>query len=173
MRIPILTTPRLMLRGFEAGDWDAFAEMNAEPAVRRWLGGAVCSREQAWSQMETILGQWALRGYGVFAVEVGGRFAGRVGILHPADWTEPELAWTIAAPFRGSGIATEAAARVRDWAFATPRAGTGWSATSCRRTSARGGWRKGWVRCARGGSCCAGSSSDVWVHPRPGSGVVV
>nr|WP_294567241.1 hypothetical protein [uncultured Rhodopila sp.] len=41
MRIPVLTTPGLLLRGFDAGDWDACAEMNADPAVRQWLGGAL------------------------------------------------------------------------------------------------------------------------------------
>src|ERR1700744_1464892 len=117
MDIPTLTTSRLVLRGSRAGDWDAYAAMNADPAVRQWLGGALLSREQAWAEMESILGQWALRGYGVFAVESAGCFVGRVGTLHPAQWPEPELAWTLAAPFWGRGLATEAAATVRQWAF--------------------------------------------------------
>ena len=112
MDIPTLATDRLVLRAFNAGDWNAYAEMNADPAVRDWLGGALLSREQAWAQMETFLGQWALRGYGMFAVDLDGRFVGRVGLLHFAVWPEPELAWTIASPFWGRGLATEAAAEV-------------------------------------------------------------
>ena len=43
--------------------------------------------------MATNLGQWALRGYGMWAVEEidGGRFIGSVGIFQPLDWPEPEL----------------------------------------------------------------------------------
>jgi RimJ/RimL family protein N-acetyltransferase len=119
MDIPPLTTNRLVLRGFRASDWDAYATMNQDPVVREWLGGELLSRDQAWAQMESALGQWALRGYGLFVVEADGRFAGRVGILHPADWPEPELAWTLAPPFWGRGLATEAASEVRRWAFAT------------------------------------------------------
>lgn len=118
MQIPTLKTDRLLLRALRASDWDAYAAMNADHAVRQWLGGNLLSREQAWTQMESILGQWALRGYGMFAVESEGRLAGRIGILHPADWSEPELAWTLAAPFWGRGFASEAAMEVRRWAFA-------------------------------------------------------
>jgi RimJ/RimL family protein N-acetyltransferase len=57
MDIPTLTTNRLVLRGFTATDLDAYAAMNADPAVRRWLGGSLLSREQAWAQMESLLGQ--------------------------------------------------------------------------------------------------------------------
>ena len=75
MDIPTLTTDRLVLRGLRASDWDDYATMNADPEVRRWLSGTLLSREQAWEQMATFLGQWALRGYGVFA----GSFANSCG----------------------------------------------------------------------------------------------
>src|SRR3954451_16130802 len=118
MTIPVLRTNRLMLRGFRADDWNAYATLNADPAVRDWLGGTILTREQAWTQMETFMGQWALRGYGVFAAEVDGALAGRVGILHLPERPEPELAWTLAPSFWGRGLATEAAAEARRWAFA-------------------------------------------------------
>jgi RimJ/RimL family protein N-acetyltransferase len=101
MPIPTITTGRLTLRAFHASDWDDLAVMNADPLGRQWLGGTILSRSQTWTQMEVILGQWALRGYGMFAVEVGGCLAGRVGLLHPVDWPETELAWTMATPFWG------------------------------------------------------------------------
>jgi hypothetical protein len=34
-QIPVLTTSRVVLRGFQAADLDAYAEMNADAAVRR------------------------------------------------------------------------------------------------------------------------------------------
>jgi RimJ/RimL family protein N-acetyltransferase len=117
--IPSLHTARLSLRGFRAADIDAFAAMEADPEVRRYRGNNPRSREQAWATMETLLGQWALRGYGVFALErrADGRFVGFAGILHPADWQEPELAYSLAREAWGAGFATEAAQAARDWAF--------------------------------------------------------
>ena len=172
MRIPVLATPRLVLRAFEVRDRDDYAEMNADPAVRRWLGGKLLGRAQSWSQMEAILGQWALRGYGMFALEAGGTFAGQVGILHPADWVEPELAWSPAASFWGKGLATEAAGRVRQWAFES----FAWDRlvsyivpanTRSRRIAEKlGAAREDTV-------AIRGLESDVWVHPRTGHGVTV
>lgn len=118
IEIPTLHTPRLTLRAFRADDWDAFAALNADISFRQYLGGTPLNRAQSWALMETALGQWALRGYGLFAVEHEGRFIGRVGILHPADWPEPELAWGVAPAVWGRGLATEAARTVRDWGFA-------------------------------------------------------
>lgn len=120
--IPELRTPRLRLRALRADDLDALAAMQADPEVMRYLGtGQPRSRAETWDGMARTLGQWALRGTGQFALEHGetGRFVGRAGILHPLDWPEPELAYSLDRPFWGQGLASEAAACVRDWAFAT------------------------------------------------------
>jgi RimJ/RimL family protein N-acetyltransferase len=171
MDIPTLTTTRLVLRGFRADDWDDYATLNADPAVRRWLGGNLLDREQSWTQMESFLGQWALRGYGMFAVESAGSFAGRVGLLHPADWPEPELAWTLAAPFWGRGLATEAAAAVLQWAFSTIRLDRLVSYIQPDNVrSQRVANKLGAVR--DGQTVRRGFVLDVWVHPAPGLGVI-
>jgi RimJ/RimL family protein N-acetyltransferase len=115
--IPTLHTDRCTLRAFQAADLDAVAAMQANPDVRRFLGGNLLSRAESWSLMERILGQWALRGYGVFAVEAEGRCAGWAGVLHPLEWPEPELAYSLDQPFWGRGIATEAVRAARTWAF--------------------------------------------------------
>ncbi|MGP0000749.1 MAG: GNAT family N-acetyltransferase [Acetobacteraceae bacterium] len=118
--MPTLRTERLTLRAFRSGDIDAVAAMHANPEVRRFLGnGTTLDRVQAWGLMERILGQWALRGYGMFAVEQNGSFAGWAGVLHPLEWPEPELGYALDQPFWGRGIATEAACAARNWAFAT------------------------------------------------------
>jgi RimJ/RimL family protein N-acetyltransferase len=172
MDIPTLTTDRLVLRGLRASDWDDYAAMNADPEVRRWLSGTLLSREEAWEQMATFLGQWALRGYGVFAVEADGRFAGRVGLLHFADWPEPELSWTLASRFWGRGLATEATTAARQWAFATLRPDRLVSYIRSENVRSR--------RVAEKlGAVCDGQivlrnvAADVWVHPPLGHGVVV
>lgn len=146
--------------------------MVADPAVRQFLGGNLLTREQAWTQMEALLGQWALRGYGLFAVEVDGHFAGRVGILHPVDWPEPELAWSLTPPFWGKGLATEAASHVRAWAFAT----FGWlrlvsfiNPDNVR--SMRVAEKLGAVR--DGSATLRGVTVPQWIHPAPGHGVLV
>jgi len=172
MQIPVLTTSRAVLRGFEASDWDAYAGMNADPVVRQWLGGTLLSRQESWSQMESFLGQWALRGYGMFVLETGGRFAGRVGILHPADWPEPELAWTLAASFWGQGLATEAARCARQWGFEN----FGWHRLVSyivpdNVRSRRVAEKLGAIR--EDTTMIRGFRADVWVHPRPGIGVSV
>lgn len=117
--IPTLRTARLTLRAFAANDIDAWAAMEAKPAVRRYRGNNPRSRDESWTAMERILGQWALRGYGLFALERDSRFIGFAGVLHPADWPEPELAYSLAPHAWGQGFATEAVAAARDWAFAT------------------------------------------------------
>jgi len=117
--IPTLHTARLALRAFRVADMDAYAAMEADQEVRRYRGNNPRTREQAWASMESLLGQWALRGYGVFALQrlEDGRFVGFAGILQPAEWREPELAYSLAREAWGSGLAAEAAQAARDWAF--------------------------------------------------------
>jgi RimJ/RimL family protein N-acetyltransferase len=122
--------------------------------------------------METFMGQWALRGYDMFAVEAAGQFAGRVGILQLALWPEPELAWTLATPFWGQGLATEASAAARKWAFAT----FGWDRLvsyirPANQRSRRVAEKLGAAREAQ--VEFAGKTADVWVHPTGRRGVVV
>jgi RimJ/RimL family protein N-acetyltransferase len=171
MDIPTLTTDRLVLRGFRASDWDDYAAMNADPAVREWLSGKTLSREEAWAQMESFLGQWALRGYGVFAVEFEGCFAGRVGLLHLADWPEPELSWTLAASFWGHGLATEAAAAAKRWAFAHLRRDRLVSYIRAGNVRSRKvAERLGAVR--DNPILLRGVAVDVWVHPAPDHAII-
>ncbi len=118
--IPTLLTPRLTLRGLRAEDLDAFAAMQANPAVMKTLGtGVTRNRAETWDGMARMLGQWALRGYGMFAIVATdtGRFIGRAGILHPYEWEGPELAYALDEPFWGRGYATEAATILHRWAF--------------------------------------------------------
>jgi RimJ/RimL family protein N-acetyltransferase len=118
--IPSLRTDRLVLRAFRDTDIDAWVAMEAEPDVRRYRGNNPRTRTESWTAMERSLGQWALRGYGLFALELAAdsRFAGFTGVLHPEDWPEPELAYSLAPHAWGQGLATEAAIAARDWAFA-------------------------------------------------------
>jgi RimJ/RimL family protein N-acetyltransferase len=118
--IPTVMTQRLRLRGFCADDLDAYAAMQANPEVMRYLvTGRTSTRTEVWRTMATSLGAWVLRGYGMWACErlADGAFIGSVGIFHPLDWPEPEVAYSLDQPFWGQGFATEAAEAARDWLF--------------------------------------------------------
>ncbi len=163
--IPTLRSERLVLRAFHPVDLDARAAMQANLEVRRFLGGNVLSRAETWLLMERILGEWALRGYGLFAVEAGGRCAGWAGVLHPLEWPEPELAYSLDRPFWGCGIATEAARTAREWTFAThglTRLASFIAPDNAR--SIRVAERLGAVR--EGTATLHGFTLDWWVHRR-------
>ncbi len=172
--IPALRTSRLLLRAFRPGDIDAWASMEADPEVRRYRGNNPLTRNEVRGMMETALGQWALRGYGLFAIELaeGGQFAGFTGILHPADWPEPELGYSLAQQFWGCGLATEAATAAREWAFAErgfPRlASFIWpeNARSIRVAEKLGAVRETTVT-------LRGFEAQWWVHFPPGHGPIV
>ncbi len=119
--VPTVTTSRLRLRAFRAGDLEAYAAMQANPEVmRHMVMGRISTPAEVWRTMLMSLGSWALRGYGIWACEKidGGVFVGSVGVFHPLDWPEPEIAYSLDQPFWGQGFATEAARAARDWFFA-------------------------------------------------------
>jgi RimJ/RimL family protein N-acetyltransferase len=118
--IPTLTTDRLRLRAFKASDLDAYAAMQANPDVMRYLvTGRTATPVEVWRTMATSLGAWALRGYSMWACEKidDGAFVGSIGIFQPLDWPEPEIAYSLDRPFWRQGFATEATKAVRDWLF--------------------------------------------------------
>ncbi len=108
-----LKTQRLVLREFRSEDLDAYAAMCADPEVMRYLSaeGTVLVREDAWRQMAMFAGHWALRGFGMWAVEHrrSGDFLGRVGLHYPEGWPDREVGWCLARPYWGQGFAREAA----------------------------------------------------------------
>jgi RimJ/RimL family protein N-acetyltransferase len=110
--MPILETDRLLLRAFTNADLEPYCSMCSDPEVMRFIGdGKTLSRTDAWRHIAIFLGTWQLRGYGMWVAEekATGRFAGRVGYLHPEGWPGIELAWALARPFWGLGLASEAA----------------------------------------------------------------
>jgi RimJ/RimL family protein N-acetyltransferase len=119
--IPQLETERLLLRGFRADDFEAWASFLADPEVVRYLWGEPQPRTDSWRQMAMTLGHWVLRGYGMWAVERKSDRAciGRVGMLNPEGWPGLEVGWTLGRPYWGQGYATEAAAASMRYAFLT------------------------------------------------------
>jgi RimJ/RimL family protein N-acetyltransferase len=80
----------------------------------------------AWRHMAALAGHWVLRGFGVWAVveKTTGNFVGSIGLWRPEGWPELELGYWLVPEARGTGYATEAGAKCRDFAFETLRAET-------------------------------------------------
>jgi RimJ/RimL family protein N-acetyltransferase len=115
-----LETERLILRMFREADFDAFAEMCADPEVMRYLGdGQPLERHMAWRRLAMMIGHWSLRGYGLLAVEerASGAFAGHIGFWNPEGWPGFELGWTLRRCYWGRGYATEGARAAIRFAF--------------------------------------------------------
>lgn len=118
--IPTIETARLRLTALHERHFETYAAMLADPETTRFVGdGQSLDRMNAWRSMAMLLGHWALRGYGMWAVELkeSGEFIGRVGLLNPEGWPEAELGWMLVPEHRQQGYATEATTAALDFAF--------------------------------------------------------
>jgi RimJ/RimL family protein N-acetyltransferase len=120
---PEVETERLLMRPFREADVDAYRAVLATPQVSASLHlPAAISREYAWQQVASYLGQWELRNHGQWALEekASGRFVGRAGAHRPErdDWPGIEIGWTLHPDFWRKGYATEAGRAAIEWVFA-------------------------------------------------------
>ena len=94
--------------------------MYADPEVTRYIGnGLVMDEHASWRSCATIVGHWALRGYGQWIAEEksSGEAIGRIGLYHPAGWPGLEVGWALAREQWGRGYATEGARAALRYAF--------------------------------------------------------
>lgn len=115
---PVLETERLMLRAPSGADTQAMLSfLESERAV--FYGGPMPTAE-AWRKYSAFVGQWVLRGYGMYAVTLkgGGETVGLAGAYYPDGFPEPEMSWLLTdARHEGQGYAREACAAVLDDIF--------------------------------------------------------
>ena len=116
--VPTLRTARLVLRPLVLADFDAYLELMASPRSAG-MGGPF-DEARAWGLFCHDVACWTLFGHGALMIDVAatGECVGQVGINHGPLFPEKELGWLLYDGFEGQGYVTEAAAALRDWAFA-------------------------------------------------------
>ena len=117
--IPTLETARLTLRPPRLEDFEPYAAFFASD--RSICQDGPLNRTGVWKEFATVVGQWALRGYGAWSVEerASGAYVGEAGLFHAAHYPEAEIGWMVLADAEGKGIAHEAAIAVRAFAYGT------------------------------------------------------
>ena len=119
-----LESERLRLRAWREDDL-AFLERLYASDTSGYVGGPMTVAD-TWRRIALFIGHWMLRGFGNWVLEekATGRAVGYAGLWQPHGWPEPEIMWALSPEVRGRGLATEAARRARDYAFAD----LGWKA---------------------------------------------
>jgi RimJ/RimL family protein N-acetyltransferase len=119
--VKILETRRLALREMTLDDLDFYAAMIGDPETMRFYQRPF-TREEAVQWIERQQARYATDGHGLWLVvdRQTGEPRGHCGLVMQAvdGVREPEIGYIINRDFWRQGLATEAAAAVRDWAFA-------------------------------------------------------
>ena len=134
-----------MLRRFVPEDRDGFVEMNRDPGVRKYFPGLL-TPEESLGEMTRIEQHWNTHGFGLWALDVRGDFAGILGL----KWVPPdmpfapavELLYRLSPRFWGQGLAAEGSLAALSLVFASSTL-TQWSHSQWRRTLVRGeSWKR-------------------------------
>ena len=116
--IPVIETPRLMLRGPEPEDYPDFKATFASYRSR-FMGGPL-SPYEAWMLYAAEIGHWQIRGFGMWMIhdKKTEETYGMAGGWQPAQWPAPEIAWIIWPDKAGRGYALEATHYARRYLYA-------------------------------------------------------
>jgi RimJ/RimL family protein N-acetyltransferase len=113
---------RLLLRDWKDSDLEPFIAMNADPVVMRYFP-AFLTRDESIASFERQRRSLNERGWGLWAVEVDGVFAGFCGLNIPS-FAAPfmpctEIGWRFRPEFWGRSLAYRAALQVLEFGFQT------------------------------------------------------
>lgn len=116
--IPTVFTERLALRGWQAGDLEPYAAMNADSETMRYLDGTF-GMGGTERLVTHLIGMWVIRGHGMWAVEDRGtgEFLGRAGTYFADGWPGVEVAVSIRRDRWGQGLGTEAITAALQFGF--------------------------------------------------------
>ncbi len=108
------------LRQWRDADLDAFTAMNANAEVMRYFISPLSAEESriAFDRFRRSIDE---RGWGLWAVDVDGAFAGFTGLNEPTITTHftpcVEIGWRLRPEYWGRSIAFAAARQAEDYAF--------------------------------------------------------
>jgi RimJ/RimL family protein N-acetyltransferase len=165
--IPTIETERLALRAPRLDDFEPYAAFCGSERAKG-VGGPY-TRSQSFQRLEGLVGHWHLRGFGRWMVtdRTTGEPLGVVGPMHPLDWPEPEIAWSVFAAAEGCGIAREAAEAARRYVYEVLGWTTVISCTTADNTRSIALARR--MGAVRDGSFSQPSFGEllIWRHPGP------
>ncbi|MEM9144835.1 MAG: GNAT family N-acetyltransferase [Pseudomonadota bacterium] len=117
--IPVLETPRLILRAPETADHALYAAFLGRADGPSAFYGGPLRPDEAFQRLAADRGHWALRGHGKWILErrSDGQAVGGCGLVHPPGWPRHELTWWLAEEARGAGLATEASVAAIRWGY--------------------------------------------------------
>src|SRR5688572_24735827 len=111
---------QVILRQWKDSDLDPFAAMNADPEVMHFFPSPL-TREASNMSMTRLRARIEEHGWGLWAVEVDGVFAGFTGLSEPkftAHFTPcVEIGWRLRKQFWGRGLGFAAAKQAMAYAF--------------------------------------------------------
>lgn len=120
MSIPTLTTPHLLLRGWEAVDAERLFAILREADIFQYFPKTT-PPPRAWvdKYIQHHLAHWRERGYGHWAVVRGEDelVVGWTGLEYLPELEQTEVAYLLSAEARGKGYATEAAQAAMAFGF--------------------------------------------------------
>ncbi len=121
--VPTLTTDRLTLRPHRLDDFTAYSDLLTSDRCR-FMGGPH-DPTTAWLWFASDIVQWRFFGHGGLAVvdNRSGTCVGQVVLNRLPGFPERELGWMVYEEYEGNGYMTEAATRLKSFAFET----LGWS----------------------------------------------
>lgn len=111
MSTPLFETPRLRCRRWRADDLAPLHAVYSDPEAMRWVGdGRPITRAECERWLEVTEANYAVRGYGMFALEDrgSGEVVGFCGLVHPGGQPEAEVKYAFRRSHWGRGLATEA-----------------------------------------------------------------
>jgi RimJ/RimL family protein N-acetyltransferase len=111
---------QLILRQWRDSDLEPYAAMNADPEVMRYFP-ALMSKSESAASLERLRRSIDERGWGLWAVEIEGAFAGFTGLNSP-NFSAPfmpcvEIGWRFRREFWGRGLAFRAAVEALRFGF--------------------------------------------------------
>ncbi len=123
VRVPTLTTERLVLRPFSHDDLDALVPIHAEESFWWYPLRAGMGEGETKEFLDRVIARYETDGFGVEALvdRDSGAMIGWAGLAVPHFLPEilpaVEVGWRLAEAHRGRGIATEAGSAAVRWGF--------------------------------------------------------